>query len=117
MKYITIDGDDIGRLITSSYLNDSEEQLIDISHNLNLSVKNIANLLEDRGFQILFCAADGVLAKTESDIDFIELFDCIQNANVTNFTFSAGVASSLKDAYVALLDAKCNGKNKIRIYG
>ncbi len=115
MKYITIDGDDIGRQITAKYLSNDESGLRDISSILNNSVKKISVLLEREGFSVIFCAADGVLAKTDKEVDFYSLFLQIQTCGLNGLTFSAGVGDSLSKAYVALLESKCNGKNMIRV--
>ena len=116
MNYITIDGDDIGRRITSCYLNEDEDGLKDISLGLKSAVENIADLLKSNGFEVIFCAADGVLAKTHSEVDYELLFSKIQRCSALNFTFSAGVGDTLQSAYVALLDSKSSGKNQIKKY-
>ncbi|EMK3397952.1 mCpol domain-containing protein [Vibrio parahaemolyticus] len=116
MKYITIDGDDIGRRITSYYLNENEAGLERISYDLTLAVENISNLLTASGFEVIFCAADGVLAKTSLDINYELLFSQIQLCATHNITFSAGVGGSLKSAYIALMDAKSSGKNQIKMH-
>ncbi|WP_429085107.1 mCpol domain-containing protein [Aeromonas veronii] len=116
MKYIAIDGDDVGRLITYCYFNENESRLKMLSAALNDIVIEISEHLKRCGFETIFCAADGITAKTESDIDYIKLFNEIKLIAYEPFTFSVGVADSLKDVYIALMDAKCNGKNTIRIY-
>ncbi|CAH7062624.1 MULTISPECIES: mCpol domain-containing protein [Vibrio] len=116
MQYISIDGDDVGRLITASYLDENESSLMQISEGLKTSVESISSLLIRNGFEVIFCAADGVLAKTSSKVDFIVLFDQIQECSTINVTFSAGVGDTLKSAYVALIDAKSSGKNTIKVY-
>jgi hypothetical protein len=70
-------------------------------------------LLRIRGFQIIFCAADGVAATATRDISLAELFSEIRSRSPTGFTFSAGVGSSLQEAYVALLNAKSQGKDRL----
>ncbi|CAH6812958.1 hypothetical protein CWO33_23885 [Vibrio splendidus] len=116
MNYITIDGDDIGRRITSCYLNADEKGLKDISLGLKAAVENVADLLKSNGFEVIFCAADGVLAKTHAEVDYEMLFSEIQSCSTLNITFSAGVGDTLQSAYVALLDSKSSGKNQIKKY-
>lgn len=111
MNYISIDGDDIGRKITSCYLRNDEEKLKSVSKSLKKSTSNISNLLESLGFDVLFCAADGVAASIEVNIDFMELFESINSLAPAGISFSAGAGNSLREAYVALLAAKSNGKN------
>ncbi|KOC97951.1 hypothetical protein ACS82_17940 [Vibrio parahaemolyticus] len=116
MKFITIDGDDVGRKITSLYLSNDEENLHRVSLSLVNAAEQIAELLRDNGFDVIFCAADGVVGKSNKSVDYSILFEKIQEQTASSFTFSAGVGSSLKEAYVALLDAKSNGKNKLCDY-
>jgi hypothetical protein len=116
VKYISIDGDDIGRRITSCYLTNDEERLQSISRSLEESTNNIANLLISCGFKVLFCAADGVVASIEKDIDFLELFKSINNLAPEGISFSVGIGDNLREAYVALLAAKSNGKNCLYQY-
>lgn len=113
MEYISIDGDDIGRKITSFYLSNNASALTQLSTNLKKSTQSISELLRQEGFTIVFCAADGVVAFVDSFYaEYDQLFHKI-NSNHTppNINFSAGVGNSLSEAYVALTAAKCNGKN------
>jgi len=112
MEYITIDGDDIGRKITSCYIGNDVERLQVVSQSLKTSTTNISDLLTSRGFNIVFCAADGVVASIEGmSIDFLGLFESINHLAPEGMSFSAGVGNNLREAYVALLAAKSSGKN------
>ena len=116
MKYISIDGDDIGRKITSCYLSNDESKLNLISRQIEESTLNIAALLEAKGFHVIFRAADGVVARTKTGCDFEELFLSISSYATSGITFSAGVGSNLREAYVALISSKSNGKNQLSIF-
>lgn len=113
MKYISIDGDDIGRKITSCYLSNDEGKLNLISQQIEESTLKIATLLELNGFYVIFRAADGVVARTNIDCNFEELFLMISSCPTHGITFSAGVGSSLREAYIALINSKSNGKNQL----
>jgi hypothetical protein len=65
---------------------------------------------------VIFCAADGVVASIEIDVDFKEIFKKINILAPKGITFSAGVGTSLKEAYIALISAKSNGKNCLHEY-
>ncbi|MBT1886625.1 mCpol domain-containing protein [Enterobacter mori] len=114
--YITIDGDDVGRKITASYIANDEEKLIQISNNINNATKKISSTLSKNGFEIIFQAADGVTAKIDIDIDLYVIFNEIQLLASDGITFSAGVGMNLREAYIALLNSKSNGKNMLSIY-
>ncbi len=117
MKYITIDGDDVGRKITACYISNDEEKLRAISKSLENSTGSISNLLMSRGFNILFCAADGVVASIDDmSIDFLELFKSINHLAPEGISFSVGVGSNLRETYIALLAAKSSGKNRLCQY-
>lgn len=113
MKYISIDGDDVGRKITSFYLSNKEEELKQVSIQLEETTLKIADLLRNRGFEVIFRAADGVVASTEDTCDFELLFSEVNSCSLNDVTFSAGVGSSLREAYIALLNSKSNGKNQL----
>lgn len=114
--YITIDGDDVGRNITASYIANDEIKLIQISNNINDATKKISSLLFKSGFEIVFQAADGVTAKIDMEIDLYAIFNEIQLLAFDGITFSAGVGMNLREAYIALLNSKSNGKNMLSIY-
>lgn len=116
MKYISIDGDDVGRKITSCYLNNNCSELKKLSQSLKETTREISNKLEKYGFDIIFCAADGVVASTQLDVDLEVVFIELQNLAPNGITFSAGVGSNLRESYVALTSAKCNGKNCMHEY-
>jgi hypothetical protein len=83
---------------------------------LQITTKEISKRLENYGFNVIFCAADGVVASTELVIDFKVIFSEINSLAPNDVTFSAGVGSSLREAYIALISAKSNGKNCMHEY-
>lgn len=111
MIYITIDGDDIGQMITSSYLKNDLHELSRINRVVNEKTLLISKFLKEQGFNIIFCAADGVAGFIDQiAIDKVFIFDCIKSLAEPELSFSAGIGSTLQEAYVALLSAKSNGK-------
>lgn len=116
MKYISIDGDDVGRKITSCYLSNNCSELKSLSKFLEETTREISNKLEKYGFDIIFCAADGVVASTQLDVELEAIFIELQGLAPSGITFSAGVGSNLRESYVALTSAKCNGKNCMHEY-
>ena len=116
MNYISIDGDDVGRKITSCYLSNDRNRLKELSQTLQTTTKEISSKLQDHGFEIIFCAADGVVASTHKDIDFKLIFLEISDLFPKEITFSAGFGKSLRESYIALTSAKSNGKNCFHEY-
>ncbi len=116
MKYISIDGDDVGRKITACYISNDERKLQEISKSLEITTLSISTLLSSLGFNILFCAADGIAASIEKPIKFTSLFEDIRSLTPEWISYSAGVGQNLREAFVALQSAKCNGKNRLCEY-
>jgi hypothetical protein len=78
------------------------------------SVTQIANYLRSIGLNVIFCAADGVAAYTDSiDINIYQIYEQISIFSERKLTFSAGVGASLRESYFALAFAKSSGKARI----
>lgn len=116
MHYISIDADDVGRRITSCYLGNDEVGLRELSLFLEKQTELISNYLISCGFRIIFCAGDGVVGSTVGEHDYAKIFEAVRRLSTGNVTYSAGVGSSLREAYVALVSAKSNGKNRLHHY-
>ena len=117
MKYITIDGDDVGQKIASAYLHNDVLQLIRINEVVKQKTDLIAEHLKSINFVIIFCAADGVAAYSADDnVEWENIFLAIKMISSNEMSFSAGGGSSLRESYVALLSAKGSGKGCIHIY-
>lgn len=116
-RFITIDGDDIGQLIVSCYLRNDQLALARTNELVNTTTEVIADFLRANGFSVLFCAADGVAAYTDSMLpDDKDLYSAIKSLAGNNISFSVGVGASLREAYVALLSAKSSGKARLHNY-
>ena len=112
--YISIDGDDVGNKITQSYLENDEHSLSQLLAELSTRLCQLSDCLRSEGFTIIFCAADGVLAKGEElNINHVSRF--VLKIGTPRLTFSAGVGTSLRLAYLALKYAKATGKHRIAV--
>lgn len=118
MTYIIIDGDDIGRQITAFYLCNDASGLSEFISRVQSKLQSITDFLESTGFFIIFSAADGVAAKCDASLlNANEIYQSIEAiADGGSLTFSAGVGANLREAYVALLSAKSNGKAQLHNY-
>lgn len=114
MNYITVDGDDVGQKITSAYLKNNVVELIRVNNLVQAKTRQIADYLKSQGFEIIFCAADGVAGVTESKIDTKYIYSEIKRIAEHELSFSVGVGGTLRDAYVALLCAKSSGKAQLQ---
>ena len=115
MKYISIDGDDIGRKITHYYLTNNESELKKFSKNLCKVTDEISKYLLMINCNIIFSAADGIVASFNKNLDINKLFEKIQEIESFGITFSAGVGNNLQETYMALLYSKSKGKNCTQI--
>ena len=114
MTFVTIDGDDIGRRLAACYLSNDVKALQFTKDLVELKTRQISGLLETLGYDVLFCAADGVTAySNDIALDKRTLYQKINDITGVELAFSVGVGSSLREAYVALLFAKSTGKARI----
>ena len=60
LNYISIDGDDVGRKITSLYLENATAKLSQFCDEMKGATEKISNFLKGQGFEVIFCAADAV---------------------------------------------------------
>lgn len=92
---------------------DKDEQLLEsLSFSIEKDIKNLAKYLEDKGYYIIMCAGDGLLAKGDIPLNYEELKNALMALN-NGYTFSVGVGQTLEDAYTALKYAKLNGRGLI----
>lgn len=112
--YISIDGDDTGNKIAKSYLENDEATLARIIQELNSILTQICEYLKLVGFEIIFCAADGIACRG-STLDIDDFIHHIRTIRKPDYTFSVGVGNDLQTSYLALKYAKAIGKDKIAI--
>lgn len=111
MKYIYIDGDNIGLQIEQSFLNNDEIRLIQVNQDVHSIIREITNQLISANHQIIFSGADGIISKSEN-LNISNIQKIVDSLKTTN-TFSVGIGNSLQDCYIALRFAKSYSKNVI----
>lgn len=114
MYYISIDGDDIGNKIARCYLENNEDMLVQVHNELNVIIAEICDFLKNAKFQIIFCAADGIVCKGDY-FDKEHFTRYISSIGRPNYTFSAGIGVDLQTSYFALKYAKATGKDNVVI--
>lgn len=113
--YISIDGDDTGSKIVVSYLENDEKKLSQVIQDLYHILSQVQDYVKSLGFEIIFCAADGIACKGES-LNVEEFSQYLKAVGKSTYTFSAGIGSDLQSSYFALKYAKAAGKNISVIY-
>ena len=111
MKYIYIDGDDIGLMIEKCFMGNDEKNLKKINTTINRAITQLTEYLTKEGCDIIFSGADGIIFKKQNP-NTAAILSHINTIN-TSITFSIGVGNSLREAFLALRFAKANGKNGI----
>lgn len=115
--FITIDGDDIGQRITKFYLKNDAKSLSELNEKMISTTHKISKYLEQQGFSIIFCGADGVAGHTKSTTIYPnEIFLEISAIGKDCATFSVGIGNTLRESYIALMAAKSHGKAQIYNY-
>ncbi len=110
--YILIDGDDIGNRIARSYIENDEKKLLKTIQELNCILTIICEYLKTFGFEIIFCAADGIVCKG-SNIEVNRFAYYLGSIGEPHYTFSAGIGNDLQTSFFSLKYAKAIGKNKV----
>jgi hypothetical protein len=110
--YILIDGDDIGNKVAKSYIENNEKKLLETIQELNCILSKIYEHLKTLEFEIIFCAADGIVGKG-SNIDVDRFAYYLGSIGEPNYTFSAGIGNDLQSSFFSLKYAKAIGKNKV----
>lgn len=109
MKYLYIDGDNIGLKIEQSFLNNDAEELRIVNLAVINAIEKITSYLTSNDQEIIFSGADGIIVRG-NNLDIKALLKKIRSTD-KNFTFSVGIGNSLSDAYIALRYAKSYSKN------
>lgn len=109
MLYIILDGDDIGLKIEKSFMENDEFSLKKVNEDIKRIVDIISVYLGQKGFEIIFSGADGIICKG-NELNIKNLSDFVKKECLP-YTFSIGMGDSLKSSFLALRYAKSISKN------
>jgi len=109
--YYAIDGDDIGKSLEKSILENNIQAIEILSLNVKEALSKIETFLSSQGGKTIFCAGDSILSYSQNLIKVPPelLF-------YKNLSFSAGIGDSPSLALLALKKAKGLGKKRIEIF-
>lgn len=113
MKYVYIDGDDIGLQIEKALLTGDEAGLQAVNQAVSHAIGEITDYLTAHGCHIIFSGADGVIFKA-SKVDIPDLRCYLAGVGMP-LRFSVGIGNSLRESFMALRYAKARGKNGIAV--
>ncbi|MDB9526779.1 mCpol domain-containing protein [Oscillatoria sp. CS-180] len=111
MKYIGIDGDDVGAKLELFLLQNDERKIAEFSRSVENTVRRLESQARELDLEVIFCAGDSLLCKGQEQA--LGKLIRILNFQQESLSFSAGIGNTIKDAYIALKYAKASGKNMI----
>ena len=106
MLYIAIDGDNIGATVERLIILEQRNELTEYAISIEKAIVSIAERLRFAGANIVFTGGDSVLAYI--DKEQTEILDCLSFES--EFAFSVGLGSTMREAYLSLKMAKASGK-------
>lgn len=111
MRYVGIDGDNIGNKLELCLLKNDEIGVRLLSKEVEGILLSFSQQLKALGMEIIFCSGDSLLCKGENiNLNYLSKLVRIEKNSIK---FSAGVGYTVKDAYIALKYAKASGKDKL----
>jgi hypothetical protein len=108
LRFIAIDGDDVGPELRSYIIENDIEGASRFSRNLENYFQELRIWLEKQGFNIVFCGGDSILAYS----DIFNENQIVEELNRGFWPISVGIGSSAEIAYLALQLAKARGKSQ-----
>jgi GTP cyclohydrolase III len=114
MKYIGIDGDNIGSRIELYLLEDNEQSIQAFSKTVEKTIAYLSNKLKKEGMTIIFSGGDSILCRSD-ETDVEKLCNTLSIESESGIQFSIGIGGTMQQAYMALKYAKTSGKDRIVI--
>ena len=107
-KFIAIDGDDVGNLLRDRIIANDVERISALSTAITVYFGLLQSRCNASGCEIVFCAGDSLLAKSEQNVTE----QWLQELPSGPCTVSVGLGDTPETAYLALQLAKARGKNQ-----
>lgn len=106
MIYISVDGDDIGKILTKKIYVESNDDVCEFSDYVTSTFTGFAEWVKSHGGDVIFCAGDSILFRIAQELTE----DALLQLKSEKFTISIGLGSTIKEAHWALNMAKSLGK-------
>ncbi len=115
MRYIGLDGDNIGRLVESYFIENNVSKLVEFSRNVVRALDEIRIMGEHNGADVLFCTGDSILLYGDIDVSFgTEMLEVFHRE--TGKTASVGIGQNMANTYLGLKLAKSRGGGQVVHY-
>lgn len=109
--YFSVDGDDVGKLIEQSLLENNETFIKSISKNISNWICELTEIISKFNGTLVISGGDMILSLIDySSIDEV-LRELSELQKMYDFTCSAATGRTMAEAYFALKLAKARGKN------
>lgn len=107
MLYVSVDGDDIGRLLTQKiYQANNDDEVRAFSESVTSTFQTLALWVIQNQGEVIFCTGDSIFFKiSEHLVDEVS-----RHFEAAGFTVSIGIGETAKEAHWALNVAKSLGK-------
>ncbi|OAN45438.1 hypothetical protein A6A03_14765 [Chloroflexus islandicus] len=110
MIYVSVDGDDIGRLLTQKiYQANNDDEVRAFSELVTTTFQAVAAWVIQNQGEVLFCTGDSIFFKISEHL----VDNALRHFELDHFTISVGIGETRKEAHWALNIAKSLGKARI----
>jgi len=107
MLYVSVDGDDIGRLLTQKiYQANSDHEVRAFSESVTNTFQTVSAWVIQNQGEVLFCTGDSIFFKIPEHL----VDEALRHFELDHFTVSVGIGETKKEAHWALNVAKSLGK-------
>ena len=116
MLYFIMDGDDIGKGIEASILEEDIPRMIRITQEIQAALNIIVDVVRENQGEVVYRGCDDISGRIAADKLGVLDDMILRFTRHTGFSASIGVGDSLHEAYLALRFAKCRGKGQVLIW-
>lgn len=107
--YLAMDGDGIGRSLEKAILDGTDMEVSKFSEEFTSCLDRIRERVQEVDGNIIYCAGDGLLARSTSIVGFRHV---VSTKNTELFTFSFGIGNTKIAAFIGLKLAKARGGDR-----
>ena len=111
--YVSVDGDDIGKMLTKIIYSGTDDEISDFSNYVADFFLNIKKTVIELGGKVIFCAGDSIAYYVNGEEELQTTFAKLKN---NRFNVSIGCGNTLQQAHWALNIAKSLGKNQVQYF-
>ena len=115
-EFIAIDGDSIGKLLEKYILTNDLDRLSVLSTNIQSDIDTLSIHLQENHGYVIMKGGDNILCQCNLNSIEVLVKEILLINKSREYHFSAGIANSAVNAYMALKYAKLSGNTVVRFY-